>query len=199
MIFKNNLWTGHKAIPERICDEIVSFFKNKKTKRALIGGSDSVDLNIRNSGVIFDDSPWLNNLLMPFVKAGNKVNKWNFDIENSETHQFTEYKKNQFYNWHMDSWDEPYNDPSSKNNKKIRKLSMSLCLSHENDYKGGDLKIAIPRAQKNQLTYTLYKYEASRRKGSFILFPSYLFHTVEPVTRGTRYSLVTWFVGEPFK
>ena len=199
MIFEKNLWIGNKAVPERICDEIISFFKNKKTKKAVVGDSRSVNLNIRNSGVIFDDSPWINNLLMPFVREGNSANNWNFDIDDSETHQFTQYKKNQFYNWHVDSWGEPYNDPSSKNNKKIRKLSISLCLSHEKDYKGGDLKIAIPQIQDKELSYTFYKYEAARHKGSFILFPSYLHHTVEPVTSGTRYSLVTWFVGEPFR
>ena len=34
--------------------------------------------------------------------------------------------------------------------------------------------------------------------GSIIVFPSFLEHRVEPVTKGTRYSVVTWFTGPPF-
>ena len=34
--------------------------------------------------------------------------------------------------------------------------------------------------------------------GSIIIFPSSMEHRVAPVTKGIRYSLVTWFVGPPF-
>jgi len=36
-------------------------------------------------------------------------------------------------------------------------------------------------------------------KGSIIVFPSFLWHRVKPVTKGTRYSLVVWNLGYPFK
>jgi hypothetical protein len=36
-------------------------------------------------------------------------------------------------------------------------------------------------------------------KGSIIVFPSFLWHRVKPVTRGVRYSLVLWHLGYPFK
>ena len=36
-------------------------------------------------------------------------------------------------------------------------------------------------------------------KGSIIVFPSFLWHRVKPVTKGIRYSLVMWNVGGPFK
>ena len=35
-------------------------------------------------------------------------------------------------------------------------------------------------------------------EGSIIVFPSFLKHRVTPVTKGVRYSLVSWFVGPPF-
>ena len=35
-------------------------------------------------------------------------------------------------------------------------------------------------------------------KGTLIFFPSYYLHKVHKVTKGTRYSLVTWFVGNRF-
>ena len=36
-------------------------------------------------------------------------------------------------------------------------------------------------------------------KGSIIVFPSFVWHRVKPVKKGTRYSLVTWNLGYPFK
>ena len=36
------------------------------------------------------------------------------------------------------------------------------------------------------------------KMGTVIVFPSYMVHRVRPVTKGTRYSLVSWFCGEPF-
>ena len=36
-------------------------------------------------------------------------------------------------------------------------------------------------------------------KGSIIVFPSFVWHRVKPVTKGTRYSIVMWNLGYPFK
>jgi predicted 2-oxoglutarate/Fe(II)-dependent dioxygenase YbiX len=36
-------------------------------------------------------------------------------------------------------------------------------------------------------------------KGSICVFPSFVWHRVTPVTSGTRYSLVIWNIGHPFK
>ena len=36
-------------------------------------------------------------------------------------------------------------------------------------------------------------------KGSIIVFPSFVWHRVKPVTKGLRYSLVNWNLGWPFK
>ena len=38
-----------------------------------------------------------------------------------------------------------------------------------------------------------------RRQGSVILFPSYLLHKMEVITRGTRYSMVVFAHGRPFR
>ena len=44
-----------------------------------------------------------------------------------------------------------------------------------------------------------HEVEEIRPQGSIIVFPSYVYHQVTPVTRGTRYSLVLWSLGQPFK
>ena len=37
------------------------------------------------------------------------------------------------------------------------------------------------------------------KKGDIIVFPSFVHHKVNPVTKGTRYSAVQWWCGDPFK
>ena len=39
---------------------------------------------------------------------------------------------------------------------------------------------------------------ASKVKGTIVVFPSFVWHRVTPVTSGTRYSLVNWLQGRPF-
>jgi PKHD-type hydroxylase len=38
-----------------------------------------------------------------------------------------------------------------------------------------------------------------RKRGTVIIFPSFLQHRVTEVKRGTRYSLVQWYNGPEFK
>lgn len=72
----------------------------------------------------------------------------------------------------------------------IRKLSVVVQLSKEEDYDGGELELMFsaekPLAMK-------------KSQGSVVVFPSFLLHRVKPVTRGTRHSLVGWVNGKPFK
>jgi PKHD-type hydroxylase len=61
---------------------------------------------------------------------------------------------------------------------------MTVQLSDPSEYEGGLFKI------ENQEIPLWY-----REKGTVMVFPSYLRHRVEPVTRGVRRSLVAWFEG----
>ena len=38
-----------------------------------------------------------------------------------------------------------------------------------------------------------------RELGTAVLFPSFIQHRVTEITRGTRYSLVGWVNGKPFR
>ena len=37
-----------------------------------------------------------------------------------------------------------------------------------------------------------------KKQGSVVVFPAYHWHRVKPITKGTRYSLVIWSLGERF-
>ena len=64
---------------------------------------------------------------------------------------------------------------------------MTLLLSPENQFEGGDLEISAPGKA------------AKLKQGHAIIFASFLSHRVKPVIRGVRQSLVMWFGGTPFK
>lgn len=70
-----------------------------------------------------------------------------------------------------------------------RKLSFTLQLSTPDDYTGGDLQLHLGDEPINM----------NRAQGHVAVFPSYILHEVTPVTEGTRYSLVSWVTGAPFK
>ena len=95
---------------------------------------------------------------------------WRFDIARSEALQFSAYGAGQYYDWRIDL--------GSRGALALRKISVSVQLNDGADYDGGDLEVSLGTTNKR----------ATRKKGSVILFPSYMRHRVLPVTRGIRWS-----------
>lgn len=205
MLLKHTYFYFIEALPLRFCNDLISYGKEKKLNLARIG-SETVDFSkplskkqiketkkIRNSDIVFLDDPWILKEILPFVKEANENSNWKFQFDDVQSTQFTVYNKNQFYNWHTDSFKKPLNG-------KIRKLSVSVILSNKEDYQGGDLQFDTsydhftnPELKKNIVTC-----QEANTKGSIIVFPSFVAHRVTPVTKGTRYSLVLWYTGNPF-
>jgi PKHD-type hydroxylase len=151
----------------------------------------------RNSSVAFLNDTWIFREIHPYINQANRSAGWNFDWDFSESCQFTKYKLNQFYDWHADSFLEPYNKPQIPNNHdKIRKISVTCSLSYPKDYEGGELEFQT--RNDTDPTKTIKCTEILPR-GSIVVFPSFVWHRVKPVTKGTRYSLVIWNLGYPFK
>ena len=79
---------------------------------------------------------------------------------------------------------------------KIRKLSMTVNLTDPKNYKGGNLKFDFgPHAARGRY----HTCTEIRPRGSVIVFPSDRYHQVTPITSGTRYSLVMWTLGAPWR
>lgn len=207
----NYYWYFQSAVPERICDEIVKFGHQIKDQTAVIGEFDKNNLSekeiknlkkTRNSNVVWMNDRWIYKEIQPYVHRANALAGWNFDWDFSESCQFTKYKLSQHYGWHMDSFDKPYDNPNDPNTHgKIRKLSMTCQLTDGSEYSGGEL-------QFDTRNYDPHMRDEDRHvitvkeilpKGSIVVFPSFVWHRVMPVTRGTRYSLVVWSLGYPFK
>lgn len=95
----------------------------------------------------------------------------NAKIEQDSGYELLMYEVGQFYTTHTDSFKD-----------RPRAVSCSFILN--GDYEGGEFAFF-----DRELVYKL-------KKGSCIMFPSNFMypHEIMPVTSGTRYSIVTWFV-----
>jgi len=183
-------------------------------------GLDNESMYVRDSEVTWLTEQWIYDLVTPFIQQANQYSGWNYQIDFFEDIQFTKYNSpGGFYGWHQDcagDWHARYkrlipgvthktDNTDNTHGKytlyndyigKVRKISMTLNLSEENSYEGGNLKFDFGP----HISGERYKVcEEIRPQGSMVVFPSYEFHCVTPVTQGTRYSLVLWALGAPFK
>ena len=79
---------------------------------------------------------------------------------------------------------------------KVRKISMTVNLNNPKDYEGGNLKFDLGPHYRGE---RFKVFNDMRPQGSIIIFPSFMYHCVTPVTSGTRYSLVLWLLGKPWQ
>jgi len=210
MNLNNYYWYFTAAVPPKICDDIIKYALSKKETLGTIGGYDDKKLSKtdikemkrkRNSDLVWLNEPWIYKEVQPYIRQANKNAGWNFEWDRSEVCQFTKYKLNQYYDWHNDGWKKPYNKPNTPDHGKIRKLSMTLQLTDGSEYEGGELEFDFrnydPHARDE--SKHLKKAKEILPKGSIVVFPSFVWHRVKPVTKGVRYSLVMWNLGYPFK
>ena len=201
-------WTS--ALDKKTCNKIKALGKNdfkaaqvslnegitKEERKTGIVLERGENKKVRESGASWTNEQWVIDLAWPYMAHANKEAGWNFDITAVESMQITEYKPGSFYTWHRDGPSDclsVYNMPDSKfMHGKVRKLSMTILLN--GNYQGGEFQFAHYNKLKNTVETPDFK-----NAGSVIVFPSFMEHQVTPVTKGTRYSLVAWFVGPPFK
>jgi PKHD-type hydroxylase len=153
------------------------------------------DSKQRISDVAWTNEQWVYDLLWPYMLRANEEAGWQYDITSAESAQITRYKKGGFYNFHRDGHGchlVKYNNiDNAFLHHKVRKLSMSIVLN--DNFEGGAFEFASYAKEKCEIT------PIETTAGSVIVFPSHMEHRVAPVTKGTRYSLVCWFLGPPFK
>lgn len=146
---------------------------------------DTLDLadsaSIRKSSAVFifpnKDTSWV------FERIGTAIREINDTVYGFATSQFREgfqftcYQVGEFYGPHFDL---------GPGRLAERKLSLTVQLSPPEDYTGGEL-----------LIYP--EFVAPKDQGTMTVFPSFMCHSVNPVTSGVRYSLVSWLAGPPFR
>ena len=212
MNLKYKYWWFDAAIPNRVCDNIrkhglKNILEPAITKEEIDTLEDSGKLtdehlkklrdNVRDSNVSWISDKWVYREIWPYIDKANQSAGWNFQISFGEPIQFTEYKLNQYYKFHLDCLEEPYNRPESPGfHGKIRKLSLVAFLSDPSEFEGGQLQFDFRNFNDDE--DTIWPCKEIFNKGSVVVFPSFLWHRVTPITSGKRYSLVTWALGNPY-
>jgi len=147
--------------------------------------------NKRHSDVSWIDANDKSEKLFAFiyemVHAANTQAKWEFEHQVIEPLQFTQYDgdKEQRYDWHVDHF-------LGDIEETIRKISFTVLLN--DDFEGGEFEIEAGSPVADPRIH-----EIPLKKGDAVLFPSYTWHRVKPVTKGTRHSLVGWVRGPQWR
>ena len=195
MILKNNYYYFKKAIPLETCKKILKAGRKKMIKEATI--MKGLDKTRRNCKVSWMNDKWIYDIINPFIHTANKNAGWNFQWDWNEDSQFTIYEKDHYYGWHTDQGSEGLKHKNKNINGKTRKLSLTLQLTDKTQYEGGDFQFKwINEDKKGLLNVTTI--DDAKDIGTIIIFPSFIYHQVLPITKGKRESLVNWSLGKSF-
>lgn len=178
MVIKN-------ALTHPLCDAILEEFKNSDEWQDTVIGRGEIDKNIRNCKTIIMSYP---HIIEKNKKVRLKLDKYTFlsvtkciqeynnkfphcRIEEDSGYELLKYPEGCFYTQHTDSF-------------KARPRAVSCSFILNEDFEGGEFAF-FDRELKYKLS-----------KGDAIMFPSNFMypHEVMPVTKGTRYSIITWFI-----
>lgn len=176
--------TLDKVIPDDLCDAVLNEYKPSPdwVQAEVSGGLNTAIRNCRTISI--SQSAILNKNLdfrqkldqELFACASKAIKEYNRQftksiIQEDSGYELLEYEEGGFYAEHIDSFKE-----------RPRSVSCSFGLNDGYEgggfaFFGGSMKIQIP-------------------KGSALMFPSNFMypHQVMPVTKGVRYSIVTWFI-----
>ena len=171
------------------CQDIINMGHQQKAEEAKVGHKEKAEGNYDTKKRITTIS-WIPFKALPDMygiieKTMKQVNGNHFGYEGmtiTEPAQFTEYPKGGFYDWHMDA------EINCQYEPPVRKVSMTILLSPQNEFEGGDLEFMSEGNKAPQLL-----------QGQAIFFCSMIRHRVAKVKKGVRRSLVMWFGGPPFK
>ncbi len=177
--------TFEHVITHALCDAVLEEFNNEEEWVKTVVGDGRIDEKVRTAETIVISYPHViekNKKVRQkldkyiFASAGLAIRKYNekfplAKIEEDSGYELLRYKESQFYAQHTDSFKE-----------RPRAVSCSFALN--DNYEGGE--------------WGFFDRETVIKapKGSAILFPSNFMypHEIMPVTKGTRYSVITWFI-----
>jgi predicted 2-oxoglutarate/Fe(II)-dependent dioxygenase YbiX len=175
-------WHFDNAFPIEAAKRVIESAEVLDKEEAKVGGNSEgvIDKKIRDVKKI-PLSCW-NGLGAQMVGMALAANKqaWKFDITHSNQCDYLIYDVEGHYHAHTDT----VMDPTQI---ECRKLTVLAFLN--DDFEGGRLFLQIGHE----------KVYPPQKSGSVLVFPSFMLHGVEPVTKGIRRSIVTWVVGPWFK
>jgi hypothetical protein len=172
-------------VPDELCQAILDEYPLDSQEWGAGAVSGGANRNVRNVDIVHISTPAvisinqerrqsIDNYL--FQIANKAITKYNelfpeARIENDTGYDLLRYTEGQFYIQHTDSF-------------KAMPRSVSCSFALNDNYDGGEFAFF-----NRELKYKL-------KKGSVLMFPSNFMypHEIMPVTKGTRYSIITWFI-----
>lgn len=173
------------AMTPALCDAVLEEFSAEDEWVKTVVGTGEANSSVRSAETVvmsyphvIEKNPKVRQKLDQYVfsSAADVIRRYNKSfplcrIEEDSGYELLRYKEGQFYIQHTDSF-------------KGRPRAVSCSFALNDDYEGGEwgffdreLVVKAP-------------------KGAAVLFPSNFMypHEIMPVTKGTRYSVITWFV-----
>jgi predicted 2-oxoglutarate/Fe(II)-dependent dioxygenase YbiX len=182
---KDYIYIVKNALSLDLCNEILNEFVNSDEWADTVIGSGKIEKTIRNCETIVISYP---HIIQKNNEARHKLDNAIFDgaakcikeyntkfshcrIQEDSGYELLRYSEGCFYKQHTDSF-------------KARPRAVSCSFILNDDFEGGEFAFF-----DRELKYKL-------EKGDALMFPSNFMypHEVMPVTKGTRYSIVTWFI-----
>jgi hypothetical protein len=187
MEIKNFIKIYDEILPWNVLSNLIRFSNSSKFNETMVGSGNfaRTDFNIRRTYALalsnlnnsFSNVHWFNLLHNFFNKTIQRYKNDNqildLDYEKITDISILKYENTGFYTWHVDHFA-----------GVPRTLSCILLLN--NDYEGGNLCFRNPDKSE--------EWEVEVKPNRMIIWPSnFLYpHTVKPVTKGKRYSVVAW-------
>jgi predicted 2-oxoglutarate/Fe(II)-dependent dioxygenase YbiX len=174
-----------KAISDAFCEKLIEEYSKPEVEKEqpFIGqGRDlekNINLDIRN--VLRLPLPLHAGIGATLTSVGLNVNHqyWKYHVTHSNQAEFLMYDVKGKYEAHVDTFHVVSDE--------TRKVSCLAILN--DDFEGGKFYIQTGHE----------KIYPPQEKGDIIIFPSFMLHGVEPVTKGQRFTVITWLVGPYFK
>jgi predicted 2-oxoglutarate/Fe(II)-dependent dioxygenase YbiX len=170
------------ALATDLCDAVLKEFSAEEEWTKTVVGGGKVNSNIRSAETVvisfphvIEKNPEVRQKLDQhvFSAAANVISRYNekfplCNIEEDSGYELLRYKEGQFYIQHTDSF-------------KAQPRAVSCSFALNDDYEGGE--------------WGFFNRElvVKAPKGAAVLFPSNFMypHEIMPVTKGTRYSIIT--------
>jgi len=175
-------WHFVKAVPEDACQRLINSVEKLGSEIAKIGGNSEGVVNKKIRDVKKIQLPAWTGLGAQMAGMGLSANQqaWKFNVTHANQCDYLIYDVEGHYHAHTDT----FMDPTQT---ECRKLTVLAFLNQ--DFEGGRLFLQGGHE----------KIYPPQQAGTVLVFPSFIMHGVEPVTKGIRRSVVTWLIGPWFK
>ena len=169
------------AVSDGFCDKLIEEYSKKEVEKEppYIGENNRIDITVRNVQRL--KLPLNQGIGATLTTIGLNTNheRWKYNITHSNQAEFLMYEPGGRYT--------PHTDTVHQHSNETRKLTLLLILN--DDFEGGKFFIQAGKE----------RFYPPQKKGTVIVFPSFILHGVEDITKGIRYSVVNWLAGPYFK